>query len=213
MFLFQISNYDDPSLENETAELLRQRLEAHSRSALPGMWKMTDRMHIYAEKGPGRKKRQGRYRVYTVILIALGIFVLVPGLAEPRNPALIIVGAAAIIAGLLELFLARKEKAVAIPASCKNEAEKLLHGRRAIDWTNAGAKIAFDETGMAVFFGEKQETVPYGQISEVFESEHLWLLLYSGEKALLLQKKDLVSGEAASFAAHILEKTKGSGVE
>lgn len=213
MFLFQISNYEDPSLDDETAELLRQRLEAHSRSALPGMWKVTDRMNTYAKEGPGRKNRQGRYRVYAVVLFALGIFVLVPGLAEPRNPALIFAGAAAIIAGLLELLLARKGKTAAIPASCKKEAEKLLQGRRAIDWRNAEAKVAFDETGMTISSGEKQETVPYGQISEVFESEHLWLLLYSGEKALLLQKKDLVSGEAASFTAQILEKMKGNGAE
>ncbi len=213
MFLFQISNYDDPALDTETAELLRQRLEAHSRSALPGMWKVTDRMNTYAKEGPGRRKRQGRYRVYAGILIALGIFVLVPGLMEPRNPALIFAGAAAIIAGLLELLLARKEKTAAIPASCKKEAEKLLQGRRAIDWRNAEAKIAFDETGMTISSGEKRETVPYSQISEVFESDRLWLLLYSGEKALLLQKKDLVSGDAASFTARILEKTKGDGVE
>ena len=213
MFLFQISNYEDPALDVETAELLRQRLEAHSRSALPGMWKATDRMNTYAKEGPGRKNRRGRYRVYAVILFALGIFVLVPGLAESRNPALIIAGAAAIIAGLLELLLAWKEKTAAIPASCKKEAEKLLHGRRAIDWRNAEAKVAFDETGMTISSGEKQETVPYGQISEVFESDHLFLLLYSGEKALLLQKKDLISGDAESFTAQILEKTKGNGVE
>ena len=211
MFLFQISNYEDPSLDDETAELLRQRLEAHSRSALPGMWKVTDRMNTYAGKGPGWNKRQGRYRVYGVILIALGVFVLVPGLAEPRNLALIFAGAAAIIAGLLALLLARKGKTAA--ASCKKEAEKLLQGRRAIDWRNAEVKVAFDEAGMTISSGEKQETVPYGQISEVFESEHLWLLLYSGEKALLLQKKDLVSGKAASFTAQILEKTKGNGAK
>lgn len=213
MFLFQISNYDDPALDAEAAELLSQRLEAHSRSALPGLWKVTDRMNAYAKEGPGRVKRQGRYRVYAVVLFALGIFVLVPGLVEPRNPALIFAGAAAIIAGLLELFLARKEKTAAVPDSCKKEAEKLLQGRRAIDWNHAEAKVAFDETGMTISSGEKRETVPYGQISEVFESEHLWLLLYSGEKALLLQKKDLVSGEAASFTAQILEKSKGNGVE
>ena len=31
MFLFQISSYDDSALDDETEELLRQRLETHSR--------------------------------------------------------------------------------------------------------------------------------------------------------------------------------------
>ena len=208
MFLFQISNYDEPALDIETAQLLCQRLEAHSRRALPGMWKVTDSMNNYAGEGPGRKKRQGRFRVYGVILIALGIFVLVPGLVEPREPALILAGAVAIIAGLLSLFLARKEKADVVPASCKKEAEKLLEGRRAIDWNNANSKVEFDEKGMTISFGENRETVSYDQISEMFESKHLWLLIYGSEKALLLQKKDLVSGDADLFTSQILEKAK-----
>ena len=205
-FLFQISDYGNPALDAETAELLRQRLEAGSRRALPGMWKMTDRMNTYAGEGPGREKRRGRFLVYGVVLIALGVFVFVPGLVEPRNPALLFVGAAAIVAGFLELFLARREKIAPVPASCKKEAEKLLESRRAVDWHNIEARVEFDEQGMNISSGEKRETVPYGQISELFESDHLWLLIYGDEKALLLQKKDLVSGDAGQFAPYILKE-------
>ena len=208
MFLFQISNYDEPALDIETAQLLCQRLEAHSRRALPGMWKVADSLNNYASKGPGQKKRQGRFRVYGVILIALGIFALVPGLVEPREPALILAGAVAIIAGLLSLFLNRGEKSDVVPASCKKEAEKLLEGRRAIDWNNTNSKVEFDEKGMTILSGENQETVSYDQISEMFESKHLWLLIYGSEKALLLQKKDLISGNADLFTSQILEKAK-----
>ncbi len=208
MFLFQISNYDEPALDVETAQLLCQRLEAHSRRALPGMWKVTDSMNKYAGEGPGRRKRRGRARVYGVILIALGIFVLVPCLVEPREPTLILVGAVAIIAGLFSLFLTRKEKTDVVPASCKKEAEKLLEGRRAINWNNANSKVEFDEKGMTISSGENRETVSYNQISEMFESKHLWLLIYGREKALLLQKKDLVSGDADLFTSQILENAK-----
>ena len=34
MYLFQISNYDDPAVDRETAELLHQRLDG----ALPHLW-------------------------------------------------------------------------------------------------------------------------------------------------------------------------------
>ncbi len=207
MFLFQISSYDDPALDGETEELLRQRLETHSRQTLPGIWKATDKLNDYAEQGPGRKKRQGRYRIYGVVLLVLGVFVLVPGLAEPRAPILIAAGIAAIFAGLLNFLLGGKRKAGGVPTSCKNEAKKLLAGRRAIDWRKSATKIDFDETGITVTSGESQETIPYAQIAEVFESEHLWLLMYHDERALLLQKKDLVSGDAARFTSYILQKT------
>ena len=207
MFLFQISSYDDPALDGETEELLRQRMEAHSRRAMSGIWKATDALNSYTDKGPGREKRQGRYRVYGVVLLALGVFVLVPGLAEPRVPILILAGIIAIIAGLLSFFLSGKGRTAGVPASCKNEAKKLLAGRRAIDWRKAAAKIDFDETGITVTSGESREIIPYAQIAEVFESENLWLLMYHGERALLLQKKDLVSGDAAMFTSFIFQKT------
>lgn len=37
MYLFQISNYDDPAVDRETAELLHQRLEAESRRRCPAI--------------------------------------------------------------------------------------------------------------------------------------------------------------------------------
>ena len=207
MFLFQISSYDDPALDDETEELLRQRLETHSRRTLSGIWKVTDTLNNYADKGPGREKRQGRYRMYGAVLLALGVFVLVPGLAEPREPILILAGVMAIIVGFLSFFLSGKRRTVGVPTSCKKEAKKLLAGRRAIDWRESMTKIDFDETDMTISSGESQEIIPYAQIAEVFESEHLWLLMYHDERALLLQKKDLVSGDAAMFTSHILQKT------
>ena len=76
--VFHLSGYHDPALDEETVQLLVQRLEAHSRRAAPEIWAATDKLNAYAAKGPGREKRRTRYRVYGVILLALGIFVLVP---------------------------------------------------------------------------------------------------------------------------------------
>ena len=70
MYLFQISNYDDPAVDRETAELLHQRLEAESRRRCPAMWNAIDRIRTHAAKGPGREKR-------TVALTAFyGLFLL-----------------------------------------------------------------------------------------------------------------------------------------
>ena len=51
MYLFQISNYDDPAVDRETAELLHQHLEAESRRRCPAMWNATDRIRTHAAKG------------------------------------------------------------------------------------------------------------------------------------------------------------------
>lgn len=205
MFLFKISGYEDPALDAETEELLRQRLEAHSRRTMPGMWKATDRLNAYAARGPSREKRRGCYRVYGVLLLALGIFALVPGLMEPRTPSLIVAGAAAVISGLVEFCLAREKKLRKAPAVCRKEAQGLLAGLRAVDWSKRELKICFEEAGMSFIDGGNQEIVPYDKIGNIFEGERLWLFIYDGEKALLLQKADLIAGGAEDFSAFLHE--------
>ncbi|MCM1149354.1 MAG: YcxB family protein [Butyricicoccus sp.] len=200
MFLFQISGYNDPALDMEVPELFQQRLESHSRHAVPSLWKATDKLNSYAAKGTNQKAWRARYRVYGVLLLALGIFAIVPGLTEPRIPSLIVAGAFAIVAGLLELCLARQKKPLPVPASCQKQARQFLAGRRAVDWSKAAVKVCFDENGMAVSDEEKKEAVPYGKMSGLFETENLWLLTYDNEKALLLQKRDLISGDASEFS-------------
>lgn len=205
-FIFHITNYDDPALDAEAAELLRQRLEAKSRQVAPGMWKVTDKLNAHAAKGPGREVRRTRYRVYGAVLIALGVFALVPGLMAPRVPSLILTGTLAILAGLLTIYGAKAKSPPASPASCRREAAKLLAERRAVDWTRVSAVVRFDGTGMTVSAGEGHEMVPYGDMTGLFETERLWLLVYGKDRALLLQKKDLVSGTAEDFLPHLQSK-------
>ena len=133
MYLFQISNYDDPAVDRETAELLHQHLEAESRRHCPAMWNAIDRIRTHAVKGPARERRTVRYRIYGVFLLALGLLTLILGLMPPRTTDVIIVGGAVIIA-LLEFALARGRTPPRIPASCKKEARKALELRRTVDW-------------------------------------------------------------------------------
>lgn len=209
MFLFQISNYDSSALDTEVAKLFQQRLEAHSRRTVPFMWKVTDKLNAHAAKRPGRETRRTRYRIYGVLLLALGIFALLPGLMEPRTPSLIVAGTFAIIIGLLEFVLVRKRKPLRIPTSCRKAARELLAGRRAIDWSKTTVKVHFDEAGMTVSDGENQEVIPYEKIMGSFETENLWLLVYDGEKGLLLQKKDLISGDIEGLSSYLQKKLAG----
>lgn len=209
-FVFHISAYDDPALDGETVRLLTQRLEAGSREAVPGMWALTDKLNAYAAKGPGREKRRTRYRVYGVLLIALGIFVLVPGLTEPGTPVLIGTGIFVILSGLLEFWLVRERKPAAPPASCRKEAACLLEQRRSVDWSlpENRTELRFDATGLSVSAGKETQTIPYEDMTAIYAADRLWLLVYGAEQALLLQKKDLTAGDAEKFAAYLQEKIR-----
>ena len=135
MYLFQISNYDDPTVDRETTELLHRHLEAESRRRCPAIWNAIDRIRTHAAKGPAREKRTVRCRIYGVFLLALGLLTLILGLMPPRTTDVIIVGGAVIIA-LLEFALARGRTPPRIPASCKKKARKALELRRTVDWEN-----------------------------------------------------------------------------
>ena len=194
-FVFRVSNYDAPELESETAELLRRRLEARSRQVMPGLWKVTDKLNAHAAKGPGRRTRR-RYKVYGVILIALGVFALVPGLMEPRIPSLIVTGGFAALMGVWCLCL-RERRPLQPPASCRREAAALLKARRETDWDALRAEVRFDEAGWFVKTAEGESRTAY---------EDLRSVVGGTEQALLLQKKDLVSGEAGDFLPYLQGK-------
>ena len=160
MYLFQISNYDDPAVDRETAELLHRHLEAESRRRCPAMWNAIDRIRTHAAKGPkgpAREKRKVRYRIYGVFLLALGLLTLILGLMPPRTTDVIIVGGAVIIAGLLEFALARGRTPPRIPASCKKEARKTLELRRAVDWEKLKTAIRFEDAGITICAEENEE--------------------------------------------------------
>ena len=157
MYLFQISNYDDPAVDRETAELLHRHLEAESRRRCPAMWNAIDRIRTHAAKGPTREKRTVRYRIYGVFLLALGLLTLILGLMPPRTTDVIIVGGAVIIAGLLEFALARGRTPPRIPASCKKEAQKALELRRTVDWEKLKTTIRFEDAGITICAEENEE--------------------------------------------------------
>ena len=164
MYLFQISNYDDPAVDRETAELLHRHLEAESRRRCPAMWNAIDRIRTHAAKGPAREKRTVRCRIYGVFLLALGLLTLILGLMPPRTTDVIIVGGAVIIAGLLEFALARGRKPPRIPASCKKEAQKALELRRTVDWEKLKTTIRFEDAGITICAEENEEHLSYTRI-------------------------------------------------
>ena len=208
-FVFRLSDYGDPALDGEAARLLEQRLEAQSRRAAPGVWRWVDLLRSRA--AGGQEMRRRRRRIYGAVLLVLGVFLLVPGLAEPGNPVLIGAGVlGAVYGGLLVLWTGEKRPSPP-PASCRREAAKLLEQRRRTDWSGVEGRLCVDGGGLSADLDGKREHVSFGEMTGAFESERLWLLVCGGERAILLQKKDLIAGEAEKFLPYLWENITSQG--
>lgn len=208
-FVFRLSDYGDPALDSEAARLLEQRLEAHSRKAAPGVWRWVDLLRSRA--AGGQEMRWRRRRLYGAVLLALGVFLLVPGLAEPGSPVLIGAGVLGTVYGSLLVLLTREKRPSPPPASCQREAAKLLEQRRGTDWSGMEGRLCVDGSGLSADLAGKREHISFGEMTGAFESERLWLLVCGGEKAILLQKKDLIAGEAEKFLPYLRENMTNQG--
>ena len=67
-------------------------------------------------------------------------------------------------------------------------------------------KVCFDEAGITVSHEKKQEIISYDKVIGIFETEHLWLVVYDKRMSLLLQKKDLIERTAEEFYLHLTKK-------
>lgn len=208
-FVFRLSDYGDPALDSEAARLLEQRLEAHSRKAAPGVWRWVDLLRSRA--AGGQEMRWRRRRLYGAVLLVLGVFLLVPGLAEPGSPVLIGAGVLGTVYGSLLVLLTREKRPSPPPASCQREAAKLLEQRRGTDWSGMEGRLCVDGSGLSADLAGKREHISFGEMTGAFESERLWLLVCGGEKAILLQKKDLIAGEAEKFLPYLRENITSQG--
>ena len=99
-FVFVPTHYS-PELQSELAKALRARTEIVSRKKNPKLWRMTDGVNRFAEANraddPVLKRRKTVQTVLSVVLAAMGVFLLVTGLTEPRNTTLLAAGAIALV--------------------------------------------------------------------------------------------------------------------
>ena len=170
-FVFRLSDYGDPALDSEAARLLEQRLEAHSRKAAPGVWRWVDLLRSRA--AGGQEMRWRRRRLYGAVLLVLGVFLLVPGLAEPGSPVLIGAGVLGTVYGSLLVLLTREKRPSPPPASCQREAAKLLEQRRGTDWSGMEGRLCVDGSGLSADLAGKREHISFGEMTGAFESERL----------------------------------------
>ena len=143
---FQLSPYDGSSLVPQVSCALEKRTESISREKYPKMWKITDHFNSKKVSEIVLKRRRLRYRVYGILLIIMGAFLLIPGLMEPQELAVPLF--AGILGLLLGVFTLWSSKAQKLQSERFNQAAvKLLKGLEApppvrVQFTQGGMKIA-----------------------------------------------------------------------
>ena len=218
-FRFEIGPYDTGKLLPQLSRALELRTELYSRQRLPLLWRWTDWLR---GRNTGRTERRLRARILALLCLALGLFLLIPGLMEPRELLTpLLVGAASTLAGLAGLWRSRKRKESSPGQGAAHgpwrgrrnnpfdqAARKLLQGKEALSAEEA-LSASFSQEGMVLCQGEIQlALVPYGDFTEVFETADAWLLIH-GDQAVVLQRKDLRGGDAAGLRAALSARIAG----
>ena len=198
-YIFQISSYDINCLLAQVSKALEKRTELISRERYPGMWHFTDRMNTAAQ---GKSRSSFRTKLLSIVCLAAGIFLLVPGLVEPQELFMpLLAGTAALMIGIVGLLCSRKNKKNPFDKSAK----LLLTGKDVIPEGQA-ITVIFSDDGMTIpADNNNTEFVPYNDFECAIETTDAFLFVY-GDRVTVLQKKDLTTDNLKDFSDQISEK-------
>lgn len=211
MFVFRLHAYSQPGLTDELEKALEKRTELHSRRKLPRIWRFIDWMNTRQRRREARRQPKETamkkwkpiwFRIYGIILILFGIFLLVPGLMSPDELAVpLVAGAVSMVVGFLYLLPWKRKKSDKFRVAAK----KLLSGMQGFEQhRDDPVQVLFHQDGM-VLPGDR--LVPYDGMDTVVETEHLLLLTWEGH-VTVLQKSDLNPVAHQDFIRY-LEETSG----
>lgn len=200
-FIFQISSYHLANLQEQTSWALEKRTELSSRRNFPHIWKFNDYLRKRAKPKAKSFVRTLFYKVGGLVLCALGIFLLVPGLLEPQTLLVpLITGAVSTSAGLLYLFPPN----FSASKQFQKAAIKLLTPLQSVDAADAPILVSFTDLGMTI---ANQPLIPYAQFDTIVETTDLYLFTWQ-KHVTLLQKRDLVKGSEQAFVQLLSEQTE-----
>ena len=188
-----------PELVEQTASAIAKRAEIASREKFPSLWGKVDSLN--EKKMPEEVLRRRKFRrvLYGILLLAMGIFLFIPGIMKPAELTVpLIVGAFSIINGIFAV-LPRKTPA----EKYEKKAKKLLFS---INSNLApGDTVIFNDEAI---FENGALLMEYQDLETVIECRSIWFVC-DGIKVMVLKKNDLVSGTKEDFSAFISEKTSG----
>jgi len=201
-YVFVLSKYNEELFKPQVSKALEKRTELISRKQYPKLWKFTDKMNSKA-KVPEEvlKKRHIRYRVYGIILMIMGFFVLIPSLISPKEMLTpLLLGALSVCMGIVYFRQGRKSKKKKL-TSFDKAAVKLFSEYEQIPDSQIEAIFTDDEVKL-----EDKITIGYGEIERIFVTEDLLILIWN-KRITVLQKKDLASSNIEEFINFITNKT------
>ena len=189
---FQITPYDIESLLPQVSKALEKRTEFVSRERYPGLWENIDKLNDVSK---GKHRSSLRSKIMSIICLVLGVFLFVPGLMKPQELLVpLLVGAFAIVIGIVYLYIGRKGKKNPFDKS----ARLLLMGKDTIS-AKQSIMVSFSESGMEIRADDKEpQHIPYSDFESMIETEDLFLFVHD-TRITVLQKKDLTSNDITDF--------------
>ena len=197
-YLFRISSYDISRLLPQVSKALEKRSEHLSRERYPSMWRQIDRL---PSPSRGARRSRLRTRLFSVLCLAAGVILVVPGLMEPKELLVpLVAGAAAVVLGVSGLWHTRKNREKPFDRS----ARLLLEGKDQAP-ENPAPTVSFSDQGMSLSSQGETEFIPYSDFESAWETEDTLLLVF-GQRVTLLQKQDLVRGDFSGLSRLLAEK-------
>ena len=194
-YTFRLSAYDIEHLVPQVSKALEKRTELVSRNRFPALWKLTDKL---SSSTKGEARRRLHTRLFGILCLLAGIFLLVPGLTNPKELRLpLILGILGVLSGAADLWRSRRKKPKPFDAS----ARILLNGKDAYTEEDA-MEVSFFETAMMLPGDGDDACVLYDDFKYVIEEADIFLLVFD-TRAVVLQKKDLTNGNTDDFRAFI----------
>lgn len=206
-FIFEISPYNVDDLTPQLSLALEKGTEFASRQACPNMWNITDHFNS-RPKAPEKilKKRRSQYRIYGSLLLMMGIFLLIPGLMEPKELLWpLVMGVFSVVMGIFAWTMA-----LYTGGRRKNDKRFVRAARKLLErlQTIPSVKVRFTQDGMKI---ADKPPVPYEDLTGVIETQDLFLILWN-KRGTVLQKQDMIEGNAGDFAVFIKEQAKETEV-
>lgn len=202
-FHFELSRYDSDIFRLQVSKALEKRTESVSREKYPMLWNFTDKLNSMGKvSDKAVKKRRSRYKLYGILLLLIGLFLLIPSLTAPREMLVtLLAGLFAALTGILYFRLGRKTNNTK-PTSFDKAAELLFTKYK--DTHTGNVTVIFTDNSVKL----AGESFAYEKIERFIITEDLFILFWD-KKVAVLQKKDLSSGKVEEFIDFVKEKVHG----
>lgn len=198
-YIFDLSKYDEDKFIFQVTNTLEKMTELNSREKYKNIWKTTDKLNAKEKVSEQVMiKRKKRSKLYAVVLILLGLFLLIPSLIDPKEMKIpLIISIFTLCVGILNLLSISKYKK---KSSFAKASEKLFSEYKNIP----KIQIIFREDKIQIL---DNFAIEYNEIEKFFLSEDFYIVIWN-ERITVLKKNDLIKEDESEFMEFIRRKLK-----